>query len=841
MKKSIIKGIVYGAVFFIAMIVMDKVLNTGNVDMTAEMPAATFPVLYMEIDGQRYNEMHGYAQAMETAYMRNNITALSENRETGFAIEKFDSEIESISYEVRSVDGQRLIENTKVAEYVEDEEYITGQIALKDLIEKNKEYALIFFVELENGQTVRYYTRAIWSEGYNPYEKIAYVVDFNSKTFDKAAAKNLTKYLETNSEGDNTTFNKVNIHSSLSQVSWGNLNVKVELAPVPELIELATQTASLRMHYVVSVTEEDNEKKYYDVTEYYRIRYTPGRTYLLDFEREMTQFFVAEEDSFVNDKVVLGIADPNLLFTESEDGNHFAFIIQNKLCSYSIADKEFATLFSFYKENHADARTIYNHHKLRILNMDEGGNVEFAVVGYMNRGRYEGQVGVQIYFFDRAKNTIEEIVFIPYTKGEQILLAEMENLLYYSRAGKLYVSLEEVVYEIDLETKQQEAIVSILQDDTMQASENHNVMAWQMGKDPNACEAILLMNLDAGEKMEIKAPEGEYLRPLGFMGEDLIYGYAKAEDVAVDNVGRVTFPMYRVCILGTDGTIQLQYMQQGIYVLDLELHGNQIQLSRAMRNAKGDWVMTTDDQIMNNQTAVAGKNKVGSVATSTYEKIVQITVKKMLEPKSIRMLNPKEVLFEGGKEVNLKSEHEEPRYYVYGLDGIEGIYISPANAVNKAYEIAGSVIGDDGKYVWIKGNRVTRNQIMAITEASVTEEKDSVAICLDTMLKFEGVIRNSEYLIAQGETIFTVLEKNLPDAQILDLKGCNLDAMLYYVNRDIPVFASLNDGTAVLIVGFNEYNIVVMNPTTGKLYKKGMNDSKEWLEENGNSFITYVK
>ena len=113
--------------------------------------------------------------------------------------------------------------------------------------------------------------------------------------------------------------------------------------------------------------------------------------------------------------------------------------------------------------------------------------------------------------------------------------------------------------------------------------------------------------------------------------------------------------------------------------------------------------------------------------------------------------------------------------------------------------------------------------------------------CLDTMLKFEGIIRNSEYLIAQGETIFTVLEKNLPDAQVLDLKGCNLESMLYYVNRDIPVFASLNDGTAVLIVGFNEYNIVVMNPTTGKLYKKGMNDSKEWLEDNGNSFITYVK
>lgn len=840
MKKSIIKGIVYGAVFFIAMIVMDKVLNTGNVDMTAEMPAATFPVFYMEIDGQRYNELHGYAQPMETGYIRNNITALSDNRDTGFALKKYDRNIQSVSYEVRSVDGQRLIENTKITEYQEDDDFITGQIALKDLIEKNKEYALIFLVELESGQTVRYYTRAIWTDSYNAAEKIAYVVDFNNKTFDKSAAKNLTKYLETNAEGDNTTFHKVNIHSSLSQVSWGDLQVQVELTPVPELIELAAQTASLRMHYVVSVGEEE-EKQYYDVTEYYRIRYTPERTYLLDFEREMAQFFVEKEDSFVNDKVVLGIADPQLPFTESEDGNNFAFVIQNKLCSYSVTDKEFGTLFSFYNEQHADERTIFNHHDIRILHMDEGGNVEFAVVGYMNRGRYEGQVGVQLYSYDRMKNTIEEIVFIPYSKGEQILLAEMENLLYFSREGYLYLSLEEMVYEINLETKKCEDIVSILHDDTMQASESHSVIAWQRGKDPNACESIVLMNLYTGEKTEIKAPEGEYLRPLGFMGEDLIYGYAKAEDVVVDSVGRVTFPMYRLCILGTDGTIQMQYMQQGIYVLDLELDGNQIHLSRATKDEDGDLEMISADQIMNNQIAVSGKNKVGSVATSTYEKIVQITVKKTLEPENIRVLHPKEVLYEGGRTVELSSQGEDSRYYVYGLRGIEGIYRSPANAVNKAYEVSGSVIGEDGQYVWIKGNRVSRNQIMAITAASVTEEKDSVAICLDTMLKFEGIIRNSEYLLAQGETIFTVLEKNLPDAEILDLKGCNLEAMLYYVNRDIPVFASLNDGTAVLIVGFNEYNIVVMNPTTGKLYKKGMNDSKEWLEENGNSFITYVK
>ena len=58
---------------------------------------------------------------------------------------------------------------------------------------------------------------------------------------------------------------------------------------------------------------------------------------------------------------------------------------------------------------------------------------------------------------------------------------------------------------------------------------------------------------------------------------------------------------------------------------------------------------------------------------------------------------------------------------------------------------------------------------------------------------------------------------------------------------DIPVLATLQDGNAVLIVGFNELNIVVMDPLTGTVYKKGMNDSTQWLLENGNNFITYVR
>ena len=38
----------------------------------------------------------------------------------------------------------------------------------------------------------------------------------------------------------------------------------------------------------------------------------------------------------------------------------------------------------------------------------------------------------------------------------------------------------------------------------------------------------------------------------------------------------------------------------------------------------------------------------------------------------------------------------------------------------------------------------------------------------------------------------------------------------------------------------NELNIVVMDPSTGTVYKIGMNDATDLFKKYGNSFITYI-
>jgi hypothetical protein len=85
-----------------------------------------------------------------------------------------------------------------------------------------------------------------------------------------------------------------------------------------------------------------------------------------------------------------------------------------------------------------------------------------------------------------------------------------------------------------------------------------------------------------------------------------------------------------------------------------------------------------------------------------------------------------------------------------------------------------------------------------------------------------------------------ILEENLDDIEVLDLTGVSLDAVLYYVNNDIPVLVTFDDTSAMLVVGFNELNVVVMNPKTGTVYKIGTNDATSMFAESGNSFMTYI-
>ena len=837
MKKHIIKIAVCIIVFISTLFISSSLYNQGNADMTATMEQASLPVVHITNGSLSFNTLYGYRQEMDGRLLRDTITPLETGRRLSFKIDKNNNEIKSLSFEVRSIDGARLVESTQITNYKEEADSIVATVNIKDLIEKEQEYNWILKIETA-AETISYYTRILDAEEYYAAEKLAFVKDFHEKTFDEEKAKELVTYLESNSKGDNTTLSKVDIHCSLSQVTWGNLQITKLTEPDMKIQEIEKQTAAIRVNYIVQSVKGKNKYRY-NVSEYYRIRYTADRVYLLDFERTMNQIFDSTADVYASNKIMLGIRDDNVQMMESDGGSNLAFVNEDQLFCYHAADKKFAYLFSFYEGT--DLRTYHNQHDIKILSVDETGNVTFMVYGYMNRGRQEGRVGIQIYEYNGMLNTIEERMFIPYNKSFSTLKADMEQLSYINKNGIVYLYLDGSILAININEQSYSEVASKLQEGSFQVSASDEMLVWQNASDAYNCTKLILMNLNTGIRKEISVKGDKRLLPLGFIGEDLIYGVANYEDIREDYTGSVTFPMYAVYIQNEDGDILKNYEQPGTYVVGSTITDNLITLKRVEKNESGtDYQEIMDDQIVNNVIEESGYNSSEVVATQDYEKIVQLVLKGTIEPKNLKFTEPKEVIYEGSRELEIQVENPIERFYVYSKGEIIGTFTLPSDAVNLAYENAGTVMNEDGKYIWKKSGRSTRNQIMAITGSLKEEGTSALAVCLETILSYEGVSRDAQSMLNRRMTVMEILEESLPKVQVLELSGVSLDAVLYYVNQDIPVLVNLEEDDAMLVIGFNELNIVVMNPNNGNVYKIGMKDATQLFEEHGNLFVTYL-
>ena len=840
MKRTIIRSCVCVVTFVAALIVSSMLLNRGNTDMTAEMEPPRLPLVYVDADGLRVNMMDGYLGEMEEEYMRGRLLPIGTDRKLSIGILTYGTQVESLAFEVRSADGTRLVEDTQVSGMTEEDGVLKADIVLKDLIDEGTEYCVIFKLTLEDGREASYYMRVIQQESPGMQEKLDFVASFSEDTFDDASCAALAVYMETDSSEDNSTLSRVTIHSSLDQLGWGSLDVRRETEPVFTIMDMTGQTASIQVEYLVSYTRYEREVHAF-VKEVYRIRTGPERMYLLDYERTMSEYFSEDASSFVDEEVVLGIRNTDVEMAESEGGNIVAFAQNGVLYSLNVTENRIARLFSFHDADNLDERAFPDDRNFKILQVDEAGNVFFMVYGYISSGRRQGYCGAQLYFYDGSANTVEELAFIPSGKSPEILKAQIDQLAYINGKYELYLFLNDQICCVHLDSQTVDITAENLSMDSCSVSESNRMIAWQSGE-RYASESLILMNLSTGEQTRIEAGSGNYILPLGFMGEDIVYGIARQADITRDDTGAMVFPMYQVKIQDESGELLMTYEKEGYYVTGCEMSGNQIILSRVERDAQGDYVTAEDDQIVSSQTEAKRTNTIITVPTENDDRLTEIQLRSGIKTGQLKVLTPGEVLYEGSRQVDLPPSQETVElYYVYSPDGEVTFAATPREAIERAEESSGSVTARGGFYIWRAERLHTSNQIMAIEGTAADEERSSLEVCLDVILTYEGVTRNTGYLLEQGKTVAEILQENLENVQLLELTGCSLSSVLYYPDREIPVLALMEDGNAVLITGFNERNVVLMDPQTGQVSRMGLNDATAWFEENGNMFVSYVE
>lgn len=840
MRKGTIKAAVLITIFVIAVIVFGKLTNHANEDLTTEMEEATFPVISLYYNETQINQLHGYAQEMDAVYMRDTITPIADNRKLPITIQTYQTPVDTISYEIRSLDAGRLIANADVNSYEEKRGRISAELEIQNLLEADEEYLLI--IQLESGSDViYYYTRIMEAVDYYVDECVDFVLDFNDKTFNDETTGTLATYME-KTTGDNTTLQYVTLNSSLKQVGWADFNGERLTEPVPSIKEMTSTYNVIVLDYVVTCVGENGESEYYNVEEYYRVRYTSNRMYLLNFERTTEQIFRGENDTVYDKYIQLGIRSSEVDYKTNEAGTMVAFVQEGELWSYKQEENTLSKVFSFRGYEGIDERENYGEHDIKIVGIDEAGSVDYMVYGYMNRGIHEGEVGIAVYHYDSVTNANEERVFIPSYKSYEVMKSELGQLMYVNEGGELFLMVDGTIYGIDLNTLETRKLIENVSEDAFAVSESNRYIAWSEESNGLGASKIQVMNLSNQKIVELKGNSNELVKPLGFMGEDFVYGIAKRSDIFEDAAGNTTFPMCKIKIVDvvSEELTELKtYQKNGYYISGVEIDDYTMYLNRIKYNGTA-YVDADQDMIMDREGGSGNIVNITSTYSDEKQTQVQIELATLVDEHEPKLLTPQETLLLEERVVDLQKDTDTQYYYVY----VKGDVLLATDDITEAVRVAnagmGMVIGDNQQYVWKRSRKTNQPAFSDIIVGAEDEDAGSIAQCINAMLQREGINISVAALIEGGETPRSILHNTLKDKMVLDLTGCGVEEILYYVSCGNPVFAMTGSDEAVLVVGYDSSNIIIYDPRSGSTYREPMEEAEEIFGNAGNVFFSYL-
>lgn len=841
MNKGIIRAIVLTVVFLAAVKVFGYVTNKTNQDMTTEMGEAVLPTVTMFYQEKEINRLYGYVDEMNAIYMRNDITPVDTDHILPICIHTNQYAVDEISYEIRSMDTERLIAKTVVEEYEYRNGLITADLTIQNLLDANREYLLILSLAHDD-ETVRFYTRIIEPSDCHVSESIEFARNFHDSSWSKEDYKNLAIYMEPDSSADNTTLAEVTIHSSLKQVAWADFDGKPVGSLVVSLKEINAFYNVVMLDYVVGATGADGESEYYNVEEYYRLRYSPERMYLLDYRRTMNELFRADSDNFRENYIDLGIGNQNIEYKYNGNGSHVCFVAEGDLWCYSAPEQKLTQVFSFRGYEGVDDRENHMEHSIRIVKVDETGSVDFVVYGYMNREHHEGQVGICVYHYDSVVNTIEEELFLPSTHSYEVLKWELGQLIYENEAGHFFILMNRTLYEIDLMTREITELVQGLNPESYTVSSDGQYIAYIEDGDGRIDKPLVVLNLENGSSFEIQPHAHYYVRPLNFMGDDLIYGEVEEDRVYTDQAGNRKYPMSDVYIIATESPeheVLKDYYKDGYYTESIEVRDDTIYLNRVEYNGF-NYSEASGDTIMNREGGLLTMVGLSGMVTERKETETHLVMNEYVEIESKRFLTPKQILLEGDSAIDLGEADPEEFYYVYARGKVIAAAPDAAAAIRVANANMGVVVGSRQQYIWKRAWRSARSDL-EVTIGETDMDSSSIAKALNAMAQSQQISIAAEQRLEAGETPSQILSESLTDGQIVDLSGCDVEAVLYYISLGTPVFAMESGEHGVLLVGYDEKNLHIYDPLTGEVEMNTFLTARERFARAGNVYLAYLK
>lgn len=777
---------------------------------------AEFPILSVDMLGREMNYLHGYKNQIDISTMRETLTVLPKDRKLKINVEENKMKVQEISYEIRSLDGERLIERTEVSEWNKEEDgRITAALPIQNLLTKDREYMLSVILHTNEEAKIYYNTRIVLTDASMVQEMLDLAFDFSERTFDSQQAAGLAMYLETDKTANSTSLGNVTIRSSFAQLTWGNLNVTRTSPVYAVLAELNGNLSTVRLRYLVESDTEEGESEVFEVSEDFTMRWSAQRIYMMDYNRSMNQVFSGEENLFSGKRIVLGISDgQNLQVLSSASKKYTAFLVKRDLWSYDGEKNRAFKIFSFQDGNTADFMANAQEHQIKILRTSDEGNVDFLVYGYMNRGEHEGQCGVTYYQYDNEKQILRERFFTNSAQSYENLWQDVERLSYLSSKDVLYLYHDHGIYAIDLISGEYVVIADALTDDSFCVSADKTMLAWQGSTDILQSDVIHLMNLETGEKREIIKEDKSLLRTLGFVGNDVVYGLAREEDLTYICGQLFEVPMYALEVAEEDTTIAAHYEKTNIYLTDVVIDGSRIHMMCSSKDESSRYVKQHEDTLISNEELEEERmDGVGWYASNTKGRVYFVSLpSEIAQEKSLSYKAPKRVEKDMENDLELRANNKisDMAFRAYAGGKLLGKYTRFSDAVQAAYEHMGVVTDQKQNVLWMRGNRSASRTIR------------------DPQAAFASYTHGMEEF--DGSGIYG-------DSLLLDGRDCSLEQVLFYVDRGYPVAVVEDSENYSLLFAYDSSSVQLYSPQTGSINRMSIEDAETYFSRLGNNYV----
>lgn len=819
-------------------------------DTTVEMDRAVFPLVQLKTGEHMVNLLHGYSSNLDANMVRESITPLDGEKSFDVLIDERESDVKKLRYEIRTVTQNEILDSGEVSALDIEDGYKKAQIRLGADLEQGREYSAKVTLITAEGRKIHYFTRIKqYSENYFLKEKMDFVMKFHEELMDKKKAKKLAQYLEPpNGSADNTSLAHVTIFSNLDTFSWGALKPEVLTEIIPSVKEINIETAVIELSYFVRADVGSGKEETYQVKEYFRVRYTPQRMYLLHYERTMEALFDIDLFSLVKSEIKLGISgDKDLELVTTLDNNKLCFVRQGALWYYNLAENQAVKVYSFMEENKPDyIREGYDQHDIRILNLSEEGNIDFLVYGYMNRGDYEGKVGIILYKFYARENRIEEQVYIPMGATYQMIKEDLKDFNYVNQKGVYFFAMVDGIYSYNIAARKLTQIAKDIKNENYIMPAGGNYIAWQDSSIAEEAHKVTIMDLETQERKEINAHPGDNIKILGSIDKNMIIGFARGEDISRMQDGTVMEPFYKVQIMDGSKNILKVYEEENRYVTDIKIENNVIKLDRVVKKKKNGKIYfgpAKPDNLINKETkeaeVIAITERVTDLAMTELYISLPPGFNIAAKPGVSDTVN---TILSEDTTVHFDIEKREERYYVYAMGEVVKSYGNATDAILMAYEKMGVVWNQNCNIVWERGSKYNKNSIQGITPIYESAEIDSISACIAMVLKYNQVNGKIEDIVKEKGSVVEILKIWLKKDPV-NLNGCTLDDVLYFVSSGRPVIAMKDTEHAVLINGYSESEnyVDVLDPEE-KMYKRiSLAGAEAMFQDAGNIFISYIE